>query len=245
MKKFLLLFFLFLAPGTLFLYFYRHQLPTKNQVETFVEEIAPQPTTIVPTTGLPNRHLIKAAFIPQAPEKNWDEPWQDACEEAALLNVYYYYEQQNPTIAQMLATYQQLFDYEKDQGWSHDINLSQMATISSQLWGYQNQIVDNPTLFDLKKFISQNIPIIVPANGKTLFAENKNFKNGGPWYHNLVILGYDDDKSEFTVHDVGTRLGAYFKYSYDLLLRSIHDFPASTSKENIDQGVPRVLILLK
>ena len=75
--------------------------------------------------------------------------------------------------------------------------------------------------------------------------ENKNFKNGGPWYHSLVILGYDDDQQQFIVHDVGTRLGAYFRYSYQILLESIHDFPPSHKKEDIDQGSSRVLLLLK
>ena len=75
--------------------------------------------------------------------------------------------------------------------------------------------------------------------------ENNHFKSGGPWYHNLVILGYDDDKKQFTVHDVGTQFGAYFRYSYDTLMKSIHDFPLSLKKEDINQGIPRALILIK
>jgi hypothetical protein len=94
-------------------------------------------------------------------------------------------------------------------------------------------------------YIAKDIPVIVPANGKTLFKENKHFKSGGPWYHNLIILGYDDTKKQFIVHDVGTQFGAYFRYSYQLLMDSIHDFPPSHKKEDIDMGVPRVLVLLK
>lgn len=138
-----------------------------------------------------------------------------------------------------------LFDYEKKQSWTHDVNLSQMADMSNTLWNYQTKIIDNPTLNQLKEYLSQNIPIIVPANGKTLYQENKHFKSGGPWYHNLIILGYDDDKRIFIVHDVGTQFGPYFQYSYTLLLKSIHDFPPTGHKEDIDQGLSRVLILLK
>ena len=56
-----------------------------------------------------------------------------------------------------------------------------------------------------------------------------------PDYHNIVILGYDHNKKQFIVHDVGTQFGAYFKYSYKVLLESLADF----------QGPPRVLLLLK
>ena len=228
-----------------FLFHFRPGLPQKHQIQNIVEEIAPKPTEIIEETQLPDRHLIRTAFIPQSPEKNWDQPWQDACEEASLLNVYFYYQEQKPDIPQMLSAFQKLFDYQQEKKWTHDINLTQMATMSADLWGYQTKIVENPSLDDIKTTISQNIPVIATANGKTLFKENKNFKNGGPWYHSLVILGYDDDQQQFIVHDVGTRLGAYFHYSYQILLESIHDLAPSHKKEDIDQGSSRVLLLLK
>lgn len=234
--------FIIIAVIAALIYKYRYQIPSPQII---VETIIPVPTTIDIKTGLADKHQIKTAFIPQAPEKNWDQPWQDACEEAALLTAHYYYLARNPDISTLLSEYQKIFDYEFSKNWTHDVNLSQMATISAELWGYKTKIIDNPSLDDLKIYLSQDIPIIVPANGKTLFKENTHFKSGGPWYHNLVILGYDDSKKLFTVHDVGTQFGAYFHYSYDLLLESIHDFPASQKKEDIDSGIRRVLLLLK
>ncbi|MFA6602479.1 MAG: C39 family peptidase [Candidatus Shapirobacteria bacterium] len=201
--------------------------------------------SIIPTvSALPSSHLIDTFFVPQAPQKNWDQPWQDACEEAALLTVHYYYQSQNPSIDQMVVDYQNIFDFETRQGWGHDVNLSQLSSVADSL-GYQSSIIANPTIDQIKSYISQNIPIIVPANGKTLYRENKHFKSGGPWYHQIVILGYDDNSQQFTVHDVGTQFGAYFKYSYDLLLDSIHDWPESGIKEDINQGEKSVLVLLK
>lgn len=241
-RIFLVSSFLFLVSFVLFLF--RHHLPPQHQLEVMVDEIKAEPTQIL-ESGLPDKHLLKTVFVPQAPQKNWDQPWQDACEEAALLNAHYFYQQKQASIAEMVADLNQLFNYQQQQGWGHDVNLTQIANMAAELWGYQTQIIDHPTLEDIKKAVSQNIPIIIPANGKILFTENKNFKNGGPWYHNLTILGYDDNKEKFTVHDVGTRLGAYFQYSYSLLMDSIHDLPATGHKEDINQGVPRVLLLLK
>lgn len=215
-----------------------------QKVDQIVETVAPQPTKIL-ESGLPDKHLIKTAFIPQAPEKIWDQPWQDACEEAAILTAHYYYQNQQPSISQIRDAVLSMINFEDHQHWSKDITLVQMATISSQYLGYKVEVVTDPSLDQLKKYVSQNIPIIVPANGKTLYQENKYFKNNGPWYHNVVILGYDDTKSKFIVHDVGTQFGAYFKYSYQLLLDSIHDFPPSLKKEDIDSGQKQVLLLIK
>jgi hypothetical protein len=199
-------------------------------------EISPTP---------PKSYLIKTTFVPQAPEKNWDLPWQDACEEAALLTVDYYYRHQSPSTSQIVEAINQMVKYEEAIGFGIDINLSQMATISSDYLHYRPQIIDNPSLNDIKSFILSNTPVIIPANGKLLFRENRHFSHGGPWYHNLVILGFDDKKRKFITHDVGTQHGAYFSYSYDLLIEAIHDFPDTGRKEDILQGGKKALVLLK
>lgn len=217
---------------------------TVQNIDNVKETIAPKPTTIQ-SDGLPNKHLIKTAFIPQAPEKNWDQPWQDACEEAALLTVHYYYQQKTPDSSQIISDLNNLFQTETDLGFTHDVNITQMATVSAKLFNLKSEVISHSTIATVKKYISRNIPVIVPANGKTLFKENTHFKLGGPWYHNIVILGYDDDKKQFTVHDVGTQFGAYFHYSYDLVLKANHDFPSSGQKEDIDQGNQNMLVLLK
>lgn len=215
-----------------------------TQVEDIKETIAPAPTKILPT-GLPDKHLIKTAFVQQAPEKNWDQPWQDACEEAAILTVDYFYKNQNPNTETIKNDILKMIEFEGQQNFTKDVNIQQMALISEQYLGYSTKIIDNPSVESIKKYVAQDIPIVVPANGKTLYQENKHFKSGGPYYHNLTILGYDDNKNEFTVHDVGTQFGAYFKYSYSLLMDSIHDFPTSGQKEDINTGSKKVLILLK
>ncbi len=208
------------------------------------ENINPAPTKIL-DNGLPNKHLIKTAFVAQAPEKQWDQPWQDACEEAALITVDYYYRQISPSIVDQKNAILSMITFEDQQGWTHDVNLNQMAIIGSQYLSYQTKIITNPSIKDIKTYLAQDIPVIIPANGKTLYRENRHFKNGGPWYHNLVILGYNDELNQFTVHDVGTQFGPYFHYTYNTILDSIHDFPSTGHKEDINSGPKKILLLLK
>ncbi len=245
-----LVFLLFLIP----FFFFKKITPFKienkitqtvEKIQEVKETIAPQPTKIL-ESGLPDKHQIQTAFVQQAPEKNWDEPWQDACEEAAILTVDYFYKNINSiTTEENRDAILKMIEFENTQNFTSDVNISQMTIIAQEYLNYKTKTIDNPTIDDLKKYLAQDIPIIVPASGKILYQENKHFNSGGPYYHSLVILGYDDSKQKFIVHDVGTKAGAYFKYSYNLLMESIHDFPDSNKKEDINNGEKRVLILLK
>jgi len=241
----LFLFSLFIG---LFLLFSKKQKPTQISPNSQTQSFTPQTTgtPILPSItqpSLPKSKLIKTTFVEQAPQKNWDQPWQDACEEAALLTLDFYYKNQKPSEKQIVQSILSMVNYEKQQDFTKDVNLQQMAQIAKDYLNYQTEIINNPTIDQIKNYILQDIPIIIPANGKTLFKENKHFNDGGPYYHNLVILGYNDNSQQFTVHDVGTRHGAYFKYSYSLLTESIHDFPASGKKEDINLGDKKVLII--
>lgn len=219
-----------------------NQIP--NSVENVVSTIAPKPT-IIRSDNLPNYYLINTFFISQAPEKDWSEPWQDACEEAAILTVKYYYYHQSPDQNQVISDFRSIFSFEAENGPTGDLNTSQMATISATMFKFKPTIISNPDMATFKEYLSKDIPIIIPADGKILFKENSHFKSGGPWYHNLVVLGYDDDRQQFIVHDVGTQFGAYFRYSYGLLLDSIHDFPSGGKKEDIASGAKNILVLIK
>jgi len=203
---------------------------TVEQVKTATETIIPKPTVIL-DNGLPDYFLNKTAFIPQAPEKNWAEPWQDACEEAAILTVKYFFENKTPDTKTLLSDYKLILS----QSTENSINLAKMSQIASDLYGYDSKIIDNPDTDTIEKYLSQGNILIAPTKGKILYQENKYFKNGGPEYHNIVILGYDHNKKQFIVHDVGTQFGAYFKYSYKVLMSSLGDY----------QGPPRLLLLLK
>jgi hypothetical protein len=252
-KKVVLIFLLILGLTLVYLKFLSPKISPKvenkinqvtTQVENIKETIAPEPTKML-ANGLPNKYLIKTAFVQQAPEGIWTEPWQDACEEASLLTVNYFYKNQTPDIETVKNDILKMIDFEQQQSFSEDMNIDQMSIVAQKYLNYSTKTIDNPTVDDIKKYLFQNIPIIVPSNGKILYQENKHFNDGGPYYHNIVILGYDDTKNQFIVHDVGTKAGAYFHYSYSLLMESIHDFPVSGHKEDINTGAKRVLVLLK
>ena len=49
---------------------------TVEKIEVATSTIIPKPTAIL-ESGIPDYFLNKTTFVPQAPEKNWEQPWQD------------------------------------------------------------------------------------------------------------------------------------------------------------------------
>jgi len=93
----------------------------------------------------------------------------------------------------------------------------------------------------IKKELSEGNIFIIPAAGREL--ENPYFRSPGPLYHALVIVGYDDNTEEFITHDPGTRRGENYRYSYDILWDSIHDFPGK--KTEILKGNKTIILVEK
>jgi hypothetical protein len=62
--------------------------------------------------------------------------------------------------------------------------------------------------------------IIAPFAGRML--GNPFYSGEGPYYHMLVIKGYDEEN--FITNDVGTRRGENFIYSYETVMQAIHDY---------------------
>lgn len=179
---------------------------------------------------------LSVPFTPQAPEANWDQPWQDACEEATIVMINSFYHNEplftakaKKDILQILDVKQRLF------GYSLDENVSKITTIINNYLPWEATIVRNPTIAQLKQEIDEGRPVLIPSHGQSLF--NPHFKNGGPDYHTLVLSGYDDTSQEFITQEPGTIYGENYRYTYDVLMESIHDFTTRGDTINGDRVV--------
>lgn len=198
--------------------------------------VLPSTSSSVPVAAeIPDSINLAVPFVPQAPEKNWEQPWQDACEEAAILMMDAY--ENDKTVSLDLAKHDILamVKWEEDLGWDRSIEMEKIQKIfTDYLKGYrvttptpveefrQVKIVKNPTVDQIKKYIVSGKPVLVVASGKLL--PNPHFQNGGPDYHALVIRGYTKDS--FITNDPGTQFGQNYKYKYSDLMNAIHDWNA-------------------
>tara|TARA_Y100000310_G_scaffold323676_1_gene384434 strand:- start:952 stop:1611 length:660 start_codon:yes stop_codon:yes gene_type:complete len=190
-------------------------------------------------SGLPRKASLSVPFTVQAPHANWDAPYQEACEEAALLMVHSFLSESELTSQRANEQLLDLIEWETKKGYSEDVTLQELADIAEFFYGYTSQIIEDPSLRGIQEQIAQGNPVIVPAAGRML--GNPYFSGEGPWYHMLVITGYDGRR--FITNDPGTKRGEGYRYKHDVLLDAIHDW--TRVKEEISEGERRVLILNK
>ena len=175
-------------------------------------------------------------FIPQAPYAIWDELHDHACEEAAIIMVYYYLNKKELTKEIAEQEILSMVDWQMQNWGGHfDLSAEKIVELFKNYYNYKNIELVYPhyqrlgvgvydfKIDDIKRELSTGNPIVVPAAGRLL--KNPYFTPPGPEYHVLVIKGYDDKKSEFIVNDPGTKRGADFRYNYQILENAIHPAP--------------------
>ncbi|MDP2684570.1 MAG: C39 family peptidase [bacterium] len=187
---------------------------------------------------IPNEINLPVPFTSQAPEKNWDQPWQDACEEAVVLMFDAYYKEYNLSPLFARDEIIKMVDWQEQKGWGLSIEIEKVKELTED---YSNnlktKIIENPTVDQIKRIIASGNIVLVVADGKVL--PNPHFSNGGPEYHALIIRGYTD--KTFITNDPGTQFGENFEYKYNDLMNAIHDW----NDGNVTAGKKVILVIDK
>lgn len=191
----------------------------------------------------PNQFNLDIEFHSQAPFGDWGEPYQEACEEASLLLAYHYVKGISVTREDFDVKLQEMVDWQLQRfGKYEDTSLEEVAIIAQEYLGHSSfEIVDNPTVQQLKDYLTLGYPIVVPMSGQDL--PNPFFSNEGPVFHALVIRGYEE--GGFITNDVGTQHGENFFYPEDVFMDAIHDWDDSMQKTRDDMrtGAKRVMVI--
>lgn len=200
-----------------------NDLEDKNIEEVVVLEPEPNTEEVV-VENESNSVNLAVPFTSQAPSGNWEQPYQDACEEASVLMTIYYYENKAmPSVERVEAILSDMVDWqEANLAGTHDITISQTAQLTEEYFDYQTKLVPDLTANKIRDLLRQGFPVIIPANGHIL--NNPYYSGDGPDYHMLVIKGFVDDK--FITNDPGTKRGGDFIYTEANLMEAIADWDA-------------------
>lgn len=195
------------------------------------------PTTSAP--ALPAEVNLEIPFTVQAPHQNWDVPYQQFCEEAAMLMAASYVKSEtisspNEADAKLLA----VKDFEeKNLGFYEDTNAEETATVIREYYGLTKvEVVSDPTVQNIKNALAEGRAVIVPSAGRQV--GNPYYRQPGPLYHMLVVKGYTKN-GDFITNDPGTRRGADYIYKPDTIMNAIHDWNGG----NVDTG-RKVMIIV-
>ncbi len=174
---------------------------------------------------------LAVPYVSEAPDGNWTGPWKNACEEASMTMVEYYYLGNHDYSLQTSKDFMwNLFNKQNQiYGSNADADSIRSVYLINNFTSYWAVRKTNPTLDDIKKELQQKRPVITFHYGFDLKNSNIPFLPYGSAYHMMVLIGYDDDKKEFTTNDPGdTKAGANHRYDYDLFLKTLSDFNHST-----------------
>lgn len=200
--------------------------PSTNTNAT-VNSPAPKPaeTPVPKPTTIKAQMNLSVLFVPQAPMKIWDEIHEDTCEEAAMLMLEAYQNDVSKmSNEEMERRLMDLINYQKDHYGGNVWKSTDYKTVLEMMHDVLGlktaKILPVKSIEDVKAQIALGRPVLLLAAGKTL--KNPNFKNGGPLYHGLVAKGYT--ATTIITNDPGTRLGADYAYSNEVLFDAIHDW---------------------
>lgn len=214
-------------------------VPAISPIQKIQEKVTELATNIAQSVSKPSV-LLNVAFASQAPLGVWDPLHEDACEESAMIMAHNYVKNLPLNNQIMEDGLQKMILWEGTQGLGYSITmLNVQKTMKEYLGNGKTRIIDNPTVEDLKKELSAGNPIIVPAAGREL--GNPNFTAPGPVYHMYLLIGYDDARKEFITNDPGTRNGHLYRYNYDVVMNTMHDW----NESDIDKGKKTVLVVEK
>ena len=188
---------------------------------------------------IPSKIFISVPFTSQAPFGKWDEYHEEACEEASLAMLEYYLTGQKLTPEIAEKEIQNLIKFQiKNYGDYKDTNVKETIKLAQDFYGIKNlKVIYDFSVEDLKKYLTKEKPIIIPAAGRKL--GNPYFTQPGPLYHNLVLVGYDGDI--IITNDPGTKRGEGYKYNINALYNAIHDF--SGYLEDIERGRKAMIVV--
>jgi len=191
--------------------------------------------------GAAEKVILSVPFTSEVPDGQWIKPWNNACEEASIVMVQEYYAGKNKmTKTEAKNLMNPLFKIEdKIFGSNADTDAFRTNKLINEYTSFGSKIVDNPTLDDIKKELKAGRPVITFHYAKDIPNSNHRWRAGGSYYHVMVIVGYDDNTEEFITNDSGDpSTGLDYRYKYDIILSTLHDFNHQTRKAD---GLARVL----
>jgi len=176
-------------------------------------------------------------FFSQAPDGDWAQPWQEACEEASITLAYHSFLDKPLTKEQFKIDVLGLVEWEKKNFGDYvSTTVEQTGEMLKGYFGFTDfRILEKPTVDDLKTELAAGHIIVAPFAGRLL--KNPFYSGEGPYYHMMVLKGYD--QKNFITNDVGTKRGLNFIYPYATIMYAMHDYLPTA----IETAPARVIVL--
>jgi hypothetical protein len=171
--------------------------------------------------AIPKTFMADIPFITQAPLYDWSWPFNHACEETSILMAHKYLTKEKISPERSQKEILEIVDFETSTYGKTSLEsaAAQIGRLIEDYYGYETEVRYDITLDDIKREMVAGNLVLVPTAGQRL--ENPHFKAPGPVYHMIVMKGFNE--GTFIVNEPGTRHGADFIYTNEILERAIRD----------------------
>lgn len=213
---------------------------SSSEISSAASSVASQPSSSS-SSSVNEVTPLPVPFTVQAPYGEWDAIHEDACEEAAMIMVKHYLDGTELSTATAEANIQEMIAWQTQNGYGIDVSAQEMVDIAKAYYGLNGRVRSDVTVETIKEELAAGNPVILPVAGREL--ENPYFSGEGPWYHVLVVIGYNEGwlGDTFITNDPGTKRGAHYEYPAQKLVDAVHDWTGV--KENIRDGAKAMAIL--
>jgi hypothetical protein len=161
-------------------------------------------------------------FAMQAPFSNWDMPYQEMCEEAALTLASKYFNNESISKQIMDDELTKVREWEVENlGGFTDSTVAEIKQMGEAVFSLDIEISEDVSIQNIKDQLDLGYLVLAPTAGREL--HNPFFKQPGPLYHILVIRGYNSEN--FITNDVGIGKGEAYEYKYNVLINAVRDLP--------------------
>ena len=196
-------------------------------------------------------------FICQAPMAEWDDyRHQDGCEEACGAMALSWVRREL-ILAKEVAK-KRILDFceyeEVALGFCEDTGVDDTVRMIEGFWEISIVSLWQPTVSQLKTLLRTGHIMPIPINGTLRGLRSEridgdkillNYNLHESDRHMVLLIGYNDEKGTFIVHDPGTKNGACYNFDQQEFVESICDYPSGSrfDKKSIDNVIPRFAVV--
>jgi peptidase C39-like protein len=194
--------------------------------------VSPSPTPPSALTGDVN---LDVPFQAQAPFRDWSQPYQDACEEAAIIMVERSLRGATLSKEEMKAEILKIVDFENKRfGTYHDTNAQETAELAEAFYPHlRAELRYDVTADSITALLREGHPVILLVNGRKL--GNPFYTPPGPDKHALVLKGIKGDK--FVTNDPGIGRGHDFMFPITTVMNATVDYNGRTPGTGKKAGI--------
>jgi len=188
----------------------------------------------VKTEADDNYIKLGVPFVTQIPDGRWVKPYSEACEESSIVMIDAYYAGETGTIGSKTSKQrmQPYFDYQNElYGDNDDSDAWRTADmVYSTARNFRAEVVEYPTMNDIQTELRAGRPVMTFHHGYSLQNKLIPFSDTPSSFHVVVLVGYDDSRKQFIVHEPGMREGGFYRYDYDVIMNSMTDYNHETGE---------------